>query len=178
MKMSLLAAIPLVGKLFDGVSDHFKTKQKIKQINAEGAIKLAQTRVDARIKQAASDSDSAGRLDEIALQNVGWKDEFLMIVVTIPMILVFFPPMVPHVKAGFLALESMPEYYQYMVGGVFIYVFGFKRILLKIISAFIAARFGKLPQTTTVVVKEKLKKESKKNPQVNNDLVDDDTWDD
>ena len=38
----------------------------------------------------------------------------------------------------------MPEYYQYMVGGVFIYVFGFKRILLKVINAVIAMRLGKL----------------------------------
>lgn len=176
--MSILAAIPLIGKLFDGVSGYFKTKQKIKQINAKGAIKLAQTRVDARIRQASSDADSAGRLDEIALQNVGWKDEFLMMVVTLPMILVFIPSMVPYVKSGFEALEKMPEYYQYMVGGVFIYVFGFKRIMLKVINGFIAVRFGGESYEKATKIKA-INKKPKKNVQTKDDSEwNDDDWGD
>ena len=161
--MSLLSGIPIIGKIIDGVVGYSETRQKIRQIKDEGAIKLAQTKVDAKIKQASSDADSAGDLDRIALENVGWKDEFLMIVVTIPMILVFFPPMIPYVKAGFIALGEMPEYYQYMVGGVFVYVFGFKRIMLKVINAFIAVRFGRLPQVTntTVVVEKELEEKAK-----------------
>lgn len=168
--MSLLSAIPIIGDVINAFSKGDETRQKIKSIKEEGAIKLAQTKVDAKIRQAASDSDSAGDLDKIALQNVGWKDEFLMLVAVAPMILVFIPYMVPHVEAGFLALESMPEYYQYMVGGVFIYVFGFKRILLKVINAFIAARLGKLPTPDTTVVINKTEINKKEEKKVDKDM--------
>lgn len=150
----MLSWIPLIGKLFDTGGDYVETKQKIKKIKAAGAIKLAQTKVNAAISRAKSDADSAGDLDKIALQNVGWKDEFLMLVITVPMILAFVPYMVPYVEAGFKALEQMPVYYQYAVGGVYVYVFGFKRILLKVMNAFIEARFGK-PKTTIILEKKK-----------------------
>lgn len=132
--------IPLLSNLVGGFFKSKEAKTEIKKIKEVGAIKLAQTQVDAAIVRAQSDSESAGSLDRIALEQVGWKDEFLMIIVCIPLIMAFIPPMVPYVKQGFIALEAMPMYYQYMVGGVFIYVFGFKRILLKVLNKFIEKR--------------------------------------
>ena len=41
-----------------------------------------------------------------------WKDEYWTIILSIPMILCFFPDMVPHIKAGFAALKGMPDWYQ------------------------------------------------------------------
>lgn len=171
--MSFFSGIPIIGDIINAVSKGDETRQAIKRINDVGAIKLAQTKVDAQIHQASSDADSAGNLDAIALRNVGWKDEFLVIVITMPMILVFIPPMIPYVNAGFLALKNMPEYYQYMVGGVFIYVFGFKRILLKAIQGFIDAKFGK-PKTTIIVQKDK----KKVPPPPKHDSDSDDEWND
>ncbi len=139
--MSILSAIPIIGNIIDAFSKGDETRQKIKQIKNEGAIKLAQSQIDAKINQVKSDADSAGNLDAIALKNVGWKDEYLMLVITIPTILAFIPSMLPYVKEGFIALDEMPEYYQYMLGGVYIYVFGFKRILLKVINKFVEVKF-------------------------------------
>lgn len=136
----MIPFIPLLGKLVGGFFKSKEVKTKLKQIKEEGAIKLAQTRVDADIIRAQSDSESAGNLDEIALRQVGWKDEFLMVIICIPLVMAFIPSMVTYVEQGFIALESMPDYYQYLLGGVFIYVFGFKRILLKVINKFIEKR--------------------------------------
>lgn len=144
--MSFLSAIPIIGNIIDAFSKGDETRQELKKIKNAGAIKLAQTKIDAKIRQLSSDSENAGDLDRIALENAGWKDEFLLIVVTLPAIMAFIPGMVSYVEDGFKALENMPEYYQYMFAGVFIYVFGFKRIMLKVINAAIAARFGKLPK--------------------------------
>jgi len=140
--VSWLSGIPIIGNIIDAVSKADETRQKIKSIKNEGAIKLAQTKVNGQIKMAESDAESAGNLDAIAAKNVGWKDEYLMIIITIPTILAFIPYMVPYVNAGFEVLEKMPDYYQYMLGGVYIYVFGFKRILLKVINKFIEIKFG------------------------------------
>ncbi len=146
-----------LGSLLGIGGEYVKTKQEINKIKAKGKIDLAQTKVNASIERAKSDADSAGDLDRIALQNVGWKDEFLMIVITIPAILAFIPGMDKYVTDGFNALEKMPEYYQYALLGVYIYVFGFKRILLKVLHAFIEARFGK-PKTTVIIDRSNEKK--------------------
>jgi len=137
--MSLLSLIPFAEALINAFSKNKETKQAIKAIKNAGAIKLAQTKVDAQLRLAADDANSAGNLDEITLKTVGWKDEYLMIIITIPTILAFFPGMVQYVTAGFEALEKMPLYYQYALGGVYIYVFGFKRVLLKMFES----KFGK-----------------------------------
>lgn len=42
-----------------------------------------------------------------------WKDEWLTILFSIPLILAFIPDMVPYVMQGFEALEQMPAWYQY-----------------------------------------------------------------
>jgi len=140
--MSFLSGIPIIGDIIQAFSKADETRQKIKAIKNEGAILLAQTKVDAQIKQVSTDSESAGDLDRIALQSSGWKDEYLMIIITIPAVLAFIPATQIYVEEGFAALAKMPEYYQYMFAGVYIYVFGFKRMLLKAINAFIAMRTG------------------------------------
>jgi len=141
--VSFLSGIPIIGDLIAAFSKGDETRQKIKAVKNEGAIRLAQTKVDAQIKQVSTDAESAGDLDRIALQSSGWKDEYLMIIITVPAVLAFIPDMQPYVTQGFTALSEMPEYYQYMFAGVYIYVFGFKRMMLKVINAFIAMRLGK-----------------------------------
>lgn len=129
-----------VGALISPVSKYMTQRNKLKQIKDEGAIKLAQTKVDAQIKQAMSDAENAGELDRITVADAGYKDEYLMFIVTIPLIMAFIPALVPYVEAGFAVLEEMPEYYKYMVAGVFIYVFGYKRIMLKLINAYLNSK--------------------------------------
>ena len=64
-----------------------------------------------------------------ALENSGWKDEWLTILFSIPMILAFFPGAVPHVMAGFVALESMPIWYQSAVALMVASAFGYQKFI-------------------------------------------------
>jgi hypothetical protein len=43
-----------------------------------------------------------------------WKDEYVTIIITIPSILCFVPGGAPIVTAGFEALSTTPEWYQYL----------------------------------------------------------------
>ncbi len=135
--MSFLSAIPIIGNIIDAVSGYQSNKQEIKKAKQQGEIKIQEAKIEAQIKLIQSDRESAGELDAIALRQVGWKDEFLMIITTAPLILAFVPDMVPYIDKGFEALDKMPEYYMYLVGGVYIYVLGFKRILLKVMESFV-----------------------------------------
>jgi len=53
-----------------------------------------------------------------------WKDEFWTIILSVPLILCFFPAMVPVVQEGFEALKGMPDFYQYWLGVAILSSFG------------------------------------------------------
>lgn len=55
-----------------------------------------------------------------------WKDEYTLFVVSVPLILAFFPGTVPWVMAGFAALSQTPLWYQIMVQTMFYATVGIK----------------------------------------------------
>ena len=44
-----------------------------------------------------------------------WKDEFALVVLFAPAILVFIPGMTEYVRNGFEILNTLPEWYQYLL---------------------------------------------------------------
>lgn len=72
-----------------------------------------------------------------AIENSGWKDEWLTILLSVPLVLSFFPPLVPHVTAGFIALEGMPLWYQAGVALMISSAFGYQKFMnYKMMSAY------------------------------------------
>jgi hypothetical protein len=55
-----------------------------------------------------------------------WKDEWLTIVFSIPLILVFIPSMVGHIQAGFNALATLPIWYHEILMVIVLASFGVK----------------------------------------------------
>jgi hypothetical protein len=53
-----------------------------------------------------------------------WKDEWLTILFSVPLILAFIPGMEGVVQNGFDQLSSMPEWYQYSLGVIVAASFG------------------------------------------------------
>jgi len=44
-----------------------------------------------------------------------WKDEVILLALLVPAVLVFIPGWTPHIKAGFEALHSLPDYYKHLL---------------------------------------------------------------
>ena len=84
---------------------------------AEAKLKL--TEAEAKSKILLSKETSVAdweRIMEQGTQN-SWKDEYLVGLLSIPLILVFTGEKGRQIVAeGFVALESMPEWYQYTLG--------------------------------------------------------------
>lgn len=57
-----------------------------------------------------------------------WKDEWLTILISIPLIMAFIPGADGVVDAGFKNLAECPEWYQYLIGVVFAASFGIKKV--------------------------------------------------
>jgi hypothetical protein len=92
----------------------------------EGKQKIAAAKVERETKALTNEADW-DKVQAEAGKN-SWKDEWLTLLVSIPMIMAFIPGAEDYVMRGFEALESMPEWYQYLVGVVFAASFGIKAL--------------------------------------------------
>jgi len=74
-------------------------------------------------------SESEGRDHEWELESIknsGWKDEWVLIVLSIPMILVFIPFTQPFITAGFASLATTPLWYRTTVMTIYLATFGIR----------------------------------------------------
>ncbi len=98
--------------------------------------KIAQARVDAEVtvikKQAESKADWNALMAKGAMTS--WKDEWFVILFSIPMVLSFFPVFVPVVEEGFRVLATMPDWYKAFLGAAVAASFGIRAL---------AGKFGK-----------------------------------
>ncbi|CCN85473.1 conserved hypothetical protein [Vibrio nigripulchritudo SFn27] len=119
----------LIGALFSPFVNLFRDHQVAKHKAAERKDRIEETKTLATIKRIEQGDNNATKLDEISLSNRGWKDEYLLIITTLPVMMAFVPEWVHYVDAGFKALENIPEYYWYALAMIYIDTFGFRHML-------------------------------------------------
>ena len=90
--------------------------------NAEVAFKNAEAIVYEKKATADIDWD----LEAIKASNNSWKDEWLVILFSIPMIMAFIPGLEGVVARGFEQLDMMPDWYQYSLGVIIAASFGIR----------------------------------------------------
>lgn len=89
-----------------------------------GKQKISEAKVE-RESKALTNEANWDSVQAEASKN-SWKDEWLTLLVSIPLILAFVPGMDEYVLAGFTVLTRMPDWYQYTIGLVFSASFGVK----------------------------------------------------
>jgi len=90
----------------------------------EGKQKVSAAKAERESRALTNESD----WDRVQAQNPGWTRDYLTLVISVPLVLAFFPDMKQFVLDGFVALEQMPEWYQYLLGAVFAANFGIKKL--------------------------------------------------
>jgi hypothetical protein len=97
---------------------------KVEKTKAETGAKVAKARAEAVIME----KKATGEIDwDIAMaegSKHSWKDEWLTILFSIPLILAFIPGMETVVQNGFDQLNRMPQWYQYSLGVIVAASFG------------------------------------------------------
>jgi hypothetical protein len=93
-------------------------------LEGKNAKMKAKSEAEAQVMVTAAQSKADW--ESIMASNSGssWKDEWLTLLFSIPMILCFFPQTVDYVHAGFQALEEMPDWYQYTLSVIVAASFG------------------------------------------------------
>ena len=114
----------VLGILTKPIADIFKEKQrkKILKIELEGAIHKQ------KLSTIAQGKINEAKWNEKSIEKAGWRPGFLTIVLSAPMILVFFPPMVVYIEQGFVALDQTPQWYRILIGVMVSSAFGVKKL--------------------------------------------------
>ena len=142
--------LSLVKLLGGPIMGYFGNKQEAKARKQE--IVAAEHLVT--MNNIQSGKVAAGNMDIQTVKDVGWKDDFLLIVFMLPMIVIFVEPLIiafnnyengamtEAVLNSFVVLQKAPDLYWGAVGLIFVYVFGYKRMLGGVIQAVIKSKLG------------------------------------
>ncbi len=82
---------------------------------AKARSELKRAKLEAQTKAVLAAAESEKGWEQLAGENArnSWVDEFWTLVLAAPLILSFIPGLQPYVKAGFVALEGVPEWYRW-----------------------------------------------------------------
>ena len=97
---------------------------KVEEKKAQSAPKVAKAQAEAIVMQKKATGEIDWDLEMAKGSQTSWKDEWLTILFSIPLILAFIPGMEDLVRNGFQQLEQMPEWYQYSLGVIVAASFG------------------------------------------------------
>ena len=119
-------ALPLLGSALGLVGDLAGTwlKGKVEKSKAEGEVKVAEAKAKAKILEKQATGEIDWDLEAIKGSQNSWKDEWLTIIFSIPLVMCFIPGLEGIVQNGFARLNELPEWYQYTLGVIVAASFG------------------------------------------------------
>jgi cation transport ATPase len=124
--------IPLLTTLVQIGGNWLDNKQKISQAKTDAEI----TTIKAQADRQASAQDQNYDLDRLAMENMSksWKDEVILAVFLAPMIMAFIPGLESYALAGFGVMAQMPQWYQYIIIGMVVVIYGMRGLLEKVLE--------------------------------------------
>lgn len=111
----------LAGEAFGIFGDWLQGRRRVQQARVESEVAIQQARATADIDW-----------DNIQAQNSGnsWKDEWFTILLSIPFIMAFIPPLQDDVARGFEVISSdVPDWYIAAFGLAVAASFGYRRFV-------------------------------------------------
>jgi len=113
----LQGLLGVAGEAVTGFIDTKKAKAKQKLVKIEAETSIMEKQISGEI-----DWD----IEAVKGSKESWKDEYLTILFSIPLLLCFLPFTVEYVERGFQALALTPDWYKYTLGVIVSASFGIK----------------------------------------------------
>ena len=116
----------LLGNAAPKVADYYIQKQSLKHERELEKIrgKIAYEKAKSERAERSEGRDHEWEIESI--RNSGWKDEWVLFLLSIPLVLVFIPPTQPFVMEGFNALAQTPEWYRWLIMLIFTAIYGIR----------------------------------------------------
>ena len=103
----------LVGPIANMVTDAVKGFVATKKAKAD--LKLTEIKAQKSLKEQQIAGKISWEATAVDQMKGSWKDELILICLLVPAVAVFIPGWTPHIKAGFEALHSLPDYYKHLL---------------------------------------------------------------
>ena len=97
----------------------------------EGRVAKTKAKAKAEATVIIKQAESAADWEAAMARNSGqsWKDEWLTLLFSVPLVMGVIPSMVPYVRDGFVVLETMPDFYQYTLSVIVAASFGVRSVI-------------------------------------------------
>ena len=131
--------VTLGSAIVSGISGYFKDKNEIKKVQVEADKLLIMAEAESKAKRLEREAEMDYDLDRIAMQNMNksWKDEFLLILFSIPIAMCFFPEYRQYVEDGFKTLNIIPEWFMYIYVTMIVVIYGLRGMLKLVLQIMI-----------------------------------------
>jgi len=103
----------LIGPIANLASNWMSSK--VEKVKADGQAKVAEAKARASVAEKVATGEVQWEKSMADATDNSWKDEFALTVLLLPAILVFIPSMTEYVRIGFEVLNTLPEWYQYLL---------------------------------------------------------------
>ena len=100
-------------------------ERKSAKLNSE--LRVSEAVTEAKIEKVRSAQTADIAWENLSITNSGWKDEFLLIIFSVPLVMSFIPGLQPFVAAGFVVLDNTPLWYQSALGVMVASAYGVKK---------------------------------------------------
>lgn len=120
----------ILDKILGGIAgpavDYFKQRAQLKSTERIRKLELDDAIHKRRIELISQGlaADASWELEQI--RTSGWKDEWVLILLSIPLVMVFLPFSQPAVLNGFEALMTTPDWYRWLIMMIFTAVYGIR----------------------------------------------------
>lgn len=120
----------IVGKLLGGfgeeVAGYYRDKQKLKHQRELAKLEGKIAYEEAKIRRAENSEGRDHEWELESIRNSGWKDEWVLILLSVPLVLVFIPATQSTVMVGFETLQQTPEWYRWLTMSIFAAIYGIR----------------------------------------------------
>ncbi len=117
----------IVRPITEAVTAHQEGKVELKKLEIETKKALAEAQISA-IREGRVQTAN-WELEALKQQATSWKDEYLLVLFSIPLLGAFIPGMDYYVLRGFNVLDRMPEWYMYSLGAIISSIVGIRSVL-------------------------------------------------
>ena len=119
-----------------GKQDEAKAKAAAAIVGIQADADIKRAKAIAATKMAESGQTQNYDLDRLAMEQMStsWKDEFILVIFLAPMVMAFIPGMDGYALAGFNVIAQMPQWYQYIILGMVVVIYGLRGLLEKFLD--------------------------------------------
>jgi hypothetical protein len=112
------------------VIDYFKQKQQLKQqltlAKLQGKIDIQKAKDSLAVQQLQSDTQLEH--DQLTSPGNSLRQDWVLLLLSTPLVMAFIPPLQPYVESGFKALAQCPGWYKYTTVTVLLAIYGIRKV--------------------------------------------------